>query len=143
MFKTKTMTNKCQVLTESYCQTYKRWHGIYQRGCSDPLWEDGHNLNLLRDKMEGYVKRGVTPPYNMPLPPEIDPKYMAKRDEIRHNAERALIELSRFKSQSSASLTQNVYALETAIKSNDPLRMRQCQLLMRSFKEYRAIMQEA
>lgn len=28
---------------------YKRWKDIYENGCSDPFWEDGVNLDLVRN----------------------------------------------------------------------------------------------
>ena len=28
---------------------YSRWKSIYESGCSDPTWEDGVNINLVRN----------------------------------------------------------------------------------------------
>lgn len=28
---------------------YNRWKSIYENGCSDPTWEDGVNINLVRN----------------------------------------------------------------------------------------------
>lgn len=36
-------------LGEYLLDRYTRWHTIYEEGCSDPTWEDGTNINLVRN----------------------------------------------------------------------------------------------
>ena len=37
---------------------YKRWQSIYESGCSDPTWEDGVNINLVRNHIF-YAKKNI------------------------------------------------------------------------------------
>lgn len=77
---------------------YVHWNDIYQNGCFDPCWEDGVNLNLVRNHIIYYYyildERAEEPEQlslltpsakciaRRPLPPEVDDKYMAKPDEL-------------------------------------------------------------
>lgn len=36
-------------LGEELINRYNRWKSIYESGCSDPTWEDGVNINLVRN----------------------------------------------------------------------------------------------
>ena len=36
-------------LEEELIDRYTRWSHIYHNGCSDPTWEDGTNINLVRN----------------------------------------------------------------------------------------------
>ena len=36
-------------LGEYLLERYLRWHTIYEHGCSDPTYEDGTNINLVRN----------------------------------------------------------------------------------------------
>lgn len=36
-------------LGEELIDRYNRWKSIYESGCSDPTWEDGVNINLVRN----------------------------------------------------------------------------------------------
>jgi len=83
-----------------------RWNDIYSNGCKDPTWEDGVNLNLIRNHILYYCKvleRKAAEPLQMSLfdtdvsleaegriPPIVDNKYMAKPEELRKNAEKCL-----------------------------------------------------
>ena len=76
----------------------KHWDYLYQHGGSDPMWEDGCNLNLIRNHIVYYRRQcedelqpGEYPAeYYDALPPEVDNKYMARVDEIRKNARSSL-----------------------------------------------------
>lgn len=73
---------------------YARWDYLYKHGGSDPSWEDGVNLNLIRSHIIYYMKKldeqkNLFCPletYNRKVPPVMPPKYMARSDEIRANA---------------------------------------------------------
>jgi len=80
-----------QDLTDSHA----RWEHIYKYGAGDPNWEDGCNLNLVRNhiliarrKLEALEYFPEI--YNREVPPKIEPKYMARADEIRENAKQSL-----------------------------------------------------
>ena len=38
-----------QTLIKEIKASYKYWYEIAEHGCSDPFWEDGCNLNLIRN----------------------------------------------------------------------------------------------
>ena len=38
-----------ELLQEQLENDIRRWHDIYENGCSDPFWPDGVNLNLKRN----------------------------------------------------------------------------------------------
>ena len=40
---------KLQELVRKIRDNYKWWNDIATHGCSDPFWEDGCNLNLIRN----------------------------------------------------------------------------------------------
>lgn len=75
-------------------ESYARWEYLYENGCSDPFYEDGINLNLVRNHIiyyKGMLEKenslfGFPDVYYRELPPEVDSKYMARTDEIRANA---------------------------------------------------------
>lgn len=73
--------------------SYNRWQDIYENGCSDPFWEDGLNLNIIRNhityyrnKIKDLCERSL---FERPeillreIPPKVDNKYMAKSDYIK------------------------------------------------------------
>jgi hypothetical protein len=41
-------------LTDMLEAEYMRWKRIYTKGCSDPTWRDGMNLNLVRNHIVAY-----------------------------------------------------------------------------------------
>ena len=75
-------------------ESYARWEYLYENGCSDPFYEDGINLNLVRNHIIYYKQMlekenslfGLPDAYYRELPPEVGSKYMARPDEIRANA---------------------------------------------------------
>jgi hypothetical protein len=79
-------------------KSYDRWAYIYEHGASDPFWEDGMNLNLVRNHIfyyRGKIEENFAPEdypaaYFKELPPEVEPKYMARQDEIRAAAKTSL-----------------------------------------------------
>ncbi len=76
-------------------QEYDRWESLYENGGSDPHWPDGVNLNLVRCHIINYRRQleeaGYFPEvYQRTVPPEIDPWYIAREDEIRENARKSL-----------------------------------------------------
>ncbi len=90
MKKQKSETDYGTALEESYA----RWEYLYENGCSDPFYEDGINLNLVRNHIIYYKQAlekehnlfGYPDAYYRELPPEVDSKYMARSDEIKANA---------------------------------------------------------
>lgn len=83
---------------EELAREYQRWETVYQRGGQDPFWPDGTNLGLIRNHIiyykrqikEGYPQYLNSVLYLRDLPPEVDPSYMARADEIRINARKSL-----------------------------------------------------
>lgn len=78
---------------------YARWDELFTKGGSDPFWADGMNLNLVRNQII-YDKQklaecdnslfGLPEVYYREIPPKVDPNYMARPDEIRENARKAM-----------------------------------------------------
>lgn len=74
--------------------SFARWEHLYEYGGSDPFYEDGVNLNLVRNHIVYYKQMlekennlfGLPDAYYRELPPEVDIRYMARPDEIRANA---------------------------------------------------------
>lgn len=75
----------------SYCEEMRKsiaqWKDINQNGCNDPFWEDGCNMNLVRNHII-YYKRMISDickesqlpfpdEYYFSVPPEVDNRYMA------------------------------------------------------------------
>ncbi len=78
---------------------YARWDEVFTRGGSDPFWTDGVNLELTRNHILHYKEQlakqdnslfGLPDIYYRETPPEVDPNYMARPDEIRENARKAM-----------------------------------------------------
>lgn len=78
---------------------YARWDKLFTEGGSDPSWTDGVNLNLARSQLlydkEQLAKQenslfGLPDVYYRETPPEVDNDYMARPDEIRENARKAM-----------------------------------------------------
>lgn len=74
--------------------SYERWNHILQNGAGDPLWEDGSNMNLVRNHIIYYKRQceaellpeEYPEEYFWGLPTEVDNKYMALPEEIRKHA---------------------------------------------------------
>lgn len=76
-------------------EEYRGWEYLYEHGGSDPFHSDGVNLNLVRnhiiyDKKQMEELQYFPPIYNRELPPEVPNNYMARKEEIRQNAEKTL-----------------------------------------------------
>ena len=77
---------------------FDRWDHLYQHGGRDPTWPDGVGLNLVRRHImidrrkldENLNLFGYPEIYNREVPPEVDPDYMARPDEIRAAASASL-----------------------------------------------------
>lgn len=76
MKKQKHETDYATALEESYA----RWEYMYENGCSDPFYEDGINLNLVRNHIIYYKQMlekenslfDLPDVYYKELPPEVD-----------------------------------------------------------------------
>jgi len=83
---------------EELQKSHERWAYIYEHGTSDPFWEDGVNLDLVRNHMfyyRGKIEEAMSPEdypavYFKEIPPKVDQNYMARQDEIRANAKKSL-----------------------------------------------------
>lgn len=73
---------------------YEHWNDLFENGCYDPTWEDGVNLNLIRNHMI-YYKKQIEEQYNehekpdiyyRELPKEVEATYMARKEEILQDA---------------------------------------------------------
>lgn len=79
-------------------RSFDRWEYLKERGGSDPFWADGCNMNLIMSHIMSYKRKieefGEPYPeiYYRETPPETDDNYMARSDEIRENAKKALAE---------------------------------------------------
>ena len=79
--------------------SYAEWDKLFTKGGSDPSWSDGVNLEIVRNFII-YCKEqlaeqenslfGLPDIYYRELPPKVDPSYMARPDEIRENARKAM-----------------------------------------------------
>ena len=76
----------------------ERWEHIRIHGCSDPSWEDGSNMNLVRNHVlyEKSQCQALLLPEDYPVeyfletPPEVNNKYMARGKEIRERSQKSL-----------------------------------------------------
>ena len=78
---------------------YARWDEVFTKGGSDPFWTDGVSLSLIRNQIlyckEQLAKQenslfGLPDVYYRETPPEVDPNYMARPDEIRVKARKSM-----------------------------------------------------
>ena len=78
---------------------YARWDELFIKGGSDPFWSDGVSLNMVRDRIIACKAQlakqentlfGLPEVYYRETPPEVDYSYMARADEIRENARKAM-----------------------------------------------------
>lgn len=78
---------------------YAQWDEVFTNGGSDPFWTDGVGLDLIRNHILYYKQQlekqgnslfGLPDIYYRATPPEVDPNYMARPDEIRENARKAM-----------------------------------------------------
>ena len=80
-------------------KSYAEWDELFITGGSDPFWTDGVGLELVRNHIIFYKQQlekqgnslfGLPEAYYRELPPEVDCNYMARPDEIRENARKAM-----------------------------------------------------
>ena len=95
-------SKKNQVTVESIVRqiedSYNTWDAYMNGGGSDPTWEDGCNMNLVRNhiiyyrqQLLGMCSEDQLPEiFNRELPPKVSNKFMAQPDRIREDAQRAL-----------------------------------------------------
>ena len=77
---------------------FERWDELYQHGGRDPGYADGVGLNLVRRHImidrkhleDNPTLFGFPEAYYRDVPPEVDPDYMARPDEIRAAAKASL-----------------------------------------------------
>lgn len=78
---------------------YAQWDELFTKGGSDPFWTDGVGIELVRNHIIFYKQQlekqgnslfGLPDAYYRELPPEVDCNYMARPDEIRENARKAM-----------------------------------------------------
>ena len=95
MSKRKPETDYAAELEKAYAQ----WDEVFTKGGSDPFWTDGVNLELTRNHILYYKEQlakqensliGLPDAYYRETPPKVDPNYMARTDEIRGNARKAM-----------------------------------------------------
>ena len=55
--KKKTGNNRSKYFHSCLLDSYARWKSIFEYGCSDPLWSDGVNINLVRNHIIYYKRR--------------------------------------------------------------------------------------
>lgn len=85
------MQNQLNEYRTSIIEEIGIWKHINENGCNDPFYEDGFNMNLVRNHVIYFKsmisqickENGLPLPeeYFLPLPPEVDNKYMAKLDQ--------------------------------------------------------------
>lgn len=89
---------RTEELGKNIRDSFARWNYIYQNGAGDPFWEDGVNLELVRNHIiydkrrceEELLPEQYPPEYHMELPPVVDRLYMARVDEIKEHAAHSL-----------------------------------------------------
>lgn len=82
---------KLQALIKKIRASYKYWHEIAEHGCSDPFWEDGCNLNLIRNHiiwLRGQINeqaeeemKPIPREFYWALPPEVPNTFMVKHGQ--------------------------------------------------------------
>ena len=90
--------DKAKKIKQEMQAEYCRWETLKTCGGNDPWWEDGYNMNLVRNHIislryqcEKELKPEEYPEeYNRPIPQQVDDRYMARPDEIRRNAANTL-----------------------------------------------------
>ena len=89
---------RTEELGKNIRDSFARWNYIYQNGARDPFWEDGVNLELVRNHIiydkrrceEELLPEQYPPEYHIELPPVVDRLYMARVDEIKEHAAHSL-----------------------------------------------------
>ena len=78
-------------LEKALRESYEEWVILYKYGGSDPFWEDGVNLNLVRNHIIYYKgqmqEQGIhSPLLDWDVPPVLPTNYMARANEVRNRA---------------------------------------------------------
>lgn len=86
---------KGKELEKELIRAHERWEYLKHHGGSDPFWPDGLNMNLVRNHIIHYRRQLEAMQYfpeiySKEVPPEVDRNYIARADEIRENAKKAL-----------------------------------------------------
>ena len=92
------MKTKARLIKKMIEADFERWNELYSKGGRDPLYADGANLNLVRNRIiyermrcEAELQPDEYPKeYFEPIPPTVDNEYMARADEIREHARSTL-----------------------------------------------------
>lgn len=89
------MIDEQKLAEQTLIGDFERWEHLYVHGGQDPCWEDGCNLNLvrnhiIRDKERLEELKYFPEIYTRETPPKVDNKYMARADEIRERAKQSL-----------------------------------------------------
>lgn len=89
--KKKAVQEQLNEYRKSIIESLELWKHINKNGCNDPFWEDGLNMNLVRNHIIYYKnmtaqiceENGLILPeeYYLPLPPEVDSEYMANLNQ--------------------------------------------------------------
>ena len=78
--------------------SYARWNQIKAEGSGDPFWEDGVNMNLVRNHIMSYRRQilelvgedNLPDIFDREIPPEVPQNYVANADAIREAAKKTL-----------------------------------------------------
>ena len=79
-------------------ESYARWNQIKTEGSGDPFWEDGVNMNLVRNHIISYRRQilelvgedNLPDIFDREIPPEVPQNYVANADAIREAAKKTL-----------------------------------------------------
>ncbi|MBQ9750792.1 MAG: hypothetical protein IJV87_09490, partial [Clostridia bacterium] len=79
-------------------ESYARWNQIKTEGSGDPFWEDGVNMNLVRNHIISYRRQilelvgedNLPDIFDREIPPEVPQNFVANADLIREAAKVAL-----------------------------------------------------
>ena len=96
--KSKKNETTVEALVAKIEESYARWNQLNTEGGFDPFWEDGGNMNLLRNHiiydrqqiMEMVGEEELPEICNREIPPEVPQNYVANADGIREAAKRTL-----------------------------------------------------
>lgn len=94
------MTNELEKLSQNIEESFKQWEYLRDFGGSDPFWQDGVNMNLVRNHISYYRRKieeicnkseiTLSDIYNREVPPEVNHEYMANAEKIRETAIKSL-----------------------------------------------------
>ena len=91
--KKKTLIEQLYDITENLRESFARWCEIRDKGCNDPCWEDGSNMNLVHNHIIYYKKQleellkdnflMYPLEFYIPVPPVVPNDYMRFDSDIR------------------------------------------------------------